>query len=135
MIPERDEEGRVESDPKNWTEYDLDKDGVLEALHRFDDVMPKTPSFVALIGNGIPLSKSGGKKEICPIGIMNEDATNQMISIEAMCENYGCLPFEPGTSLESQPSWVIDAFVTISVAKNKYYDYKMEMERMKNRNK
>lgn len=135
LIPERNDDGKIESDPAKWNEYELDREGVLGALYNFDDVMPKTPSFVALISNGIPLARSGQKKEICPVGLMNEDSTNQLISIEAMCENYGCLPFEPGTSLESQPSWVVDAFITISVAKSKYYDYKMEVERMKNQRK
>lgn len=133
LIPVKQSDGEF-ADIRDWDRKDVTKKDILEALWTMDIMSAKTPSFDLLINKHFPIpGKTKGdlrRCEICPVGLMSED-TRLMIAIEAMCEKYGTLPYEPGTSLESQPSWIVDSFLTISVAKDKYYQRKAELDRIK----
>lgn len=101
---------------------------MLSLLYRYEELAPNTPAFEILINKYI-IFADGKDREICPIGLI-DDTTGWLLELEAMCSEYKTLPFNPPT-LDSQPRWVVDAFITIMSAKNKYMERKFAMEQAK----
>lgn len=133
-MPHRKNDGTIELDVSKWDSMSVNYLEIYDVLFRYDEFVTNIPTFEQLISKAIAVKTASGKGiEICPIGLMTDRADRLML-IEAMCEKYKCLPYI-GTSLESQPLWAIDAFMVISIAKDKYTTRKMEFERLKAKQK
>lgn len=101
----------------------LNRTQFLKALNdQWDVIAPNTPSFVLLISGGI-LFTDGGKRLVCPIGLLDEQDM-AILEMESFCSEYSCLPYNGG--IESQPAKIVQAFNVIRSVKIGYQARKTE---------
>ena len=128
-VPYRNKDGNVERDLMKWRVESVSYHNIFDVLETYSVLAPKTPIFEQMIMSAIAFENPKETKEICPIAFMTNTA-DHMLLLESVCEKYHCLPYN-GNSIESQPNWVMDAFITISVAKDRYNTRKREIEMVK----
>lgn len=117
---DKDEKGGILAESEN-----VNRIGVLEILNRYDDFLPSKPTFVRLIQGEYPFP-DGQRKEICPIGLIDE-SDREIIELESFCSEYHCLPYTGG--MDQQPALMVQAFNIIRGVKVDYQTRKMENAR------
>lgn len=117
-VPYKDEDGKWQREVRQ-----LDRDGVLEMLDEIDQEDPSTPAFELLI-NKMLNDGAGNRIEICPIGLMDDDAWD-VIALESFCDKYGMAPCNPPV-VDEQPPVLVEMFMMIQSEKNRYQAIKLE---------